>query len=309
MAKKLQYHQKKRLQAQGRCFKCQKKGHLASACTHNPAASLAELPVELLNSICEHLLFPHGDHMIPYIFNVTDLRLTCRMINTKTLDLFASQAFGRLSTNNSFHSFERLVNISKAPVFAAQVRTLGFSHYSGMPASEYEHLKTELREDAEQLDRHQRRELTARIRQADRESNNITFFERSTGDGIMLADAMSRLLNLRDIFIHAPDMGKLRMTLGRKYGSSLPTSTHTFSMLLTCLKFAGIRPHQLRCSDVGRGYNHDAIEIQALAVPSIILKQLQDLTNLDLQLSCSSSPYKSKRIPILLSAYSFRSSC
>lgn len=101
MAKKLQCHQKRRLQSQGRCFKCQKKGHKAFDCARNLAAGLAELPVELLNQIYGHVIWEDDDRTLSFPLRMCELRLTRRTINAKTLNLFASHAFDSISVRHS----------------------------------------------------------------------------------------------------------------------------------------------------------------------------------------------------------------
>lgn len=171
-----------------------------------------------------------------------DLRLACRKINSKTLDIFAHHAFRRTFVGNSCRSFQRLVDISKRAVFANKVQTVGFSHYAGMENEEYQDVKSQLRDDVGEMSRRERKALGARIRQADKESNDISFFASSARDGMLLADALARLPNVREVVL-VPPSG--RSSLARTYGCALPSSTRTFSILLACLELVGIRPHEI----------------------------------------------------------------
>lgn len=297
MAKKLPNHQRRRLQSQGRCFKCHKKGHKASGCTRNPAASLAELPVELLNQICEHIIFPNDDRTVSYASRMFGLRLTCRKINAKTLDLFASQAFGSILVRNCFEGFQRLRNISKIRALARGVRRLALCHSEGIKIGEHEYLRAKIRARAGESSSRENGEPTVRLRQAERESNNLTFFESSTSDGVLLADALSRLRNLENVLIIPPEAAQSALRsapLRRIRGSIYPSATHTFSMLLACFNFAGIFPRQFTYSWVGGHFEDDAIDLQALAAPNVVLKQLFNLRKLTLKLRFEESTYRSE---------------
>lgn len=255
--------------------------------------------MELLDQICEHIIFPNGHRIIPHLFEMLDLRLTCRKINAKTFDRFASHGFATTLVRNSFEGFQRLVDISHVPALASRIRKLGLTHHEGMEIGDYEELCAKLEAPPDELSRRERRKCEARLRQTERKSNNLTFFESSTYDGIMLADALSKLPNLEKVFLMPPaavGSPMKRASVRRAHGSAYPSASHTFSMLLACFKHSGVLPRKLVCSWTGGTYE-DLVDIQALAAPHAVLKQLRNLTSLKLRLQCKASEYKSEYHP------------
>ncbi|KAF2770387.1 hypothetical protein EJ03DRAFT_270493, partial [Teratosphaeria nubilosa] len=175
----------------GRCFRCQKRGHVASQC-----GRLAQLPVEMLEMICEDLAMPYPSLSFPY--RMFDLRLTCKEINDKTHNFFGKIAFSRLAFRLEYRDLNRVVEISKSS-FASFAEFLTFRTYNRVDWQEYEADKQAL-ENAD-LSQRQRRLTEARLHRARRAEEDEDFVQCSSMDGILLGSALQRMQNVRNVMV------------------------------------------------------------------------------------------------------------
>jgi len=302
--------QQRALLQQGRCFKCHKKGHRAAEClqnrgtsTHNSrsaakddaksGAKLADLPVELIEIICDELVFPHDDRYVPFHHELLPLRLTSRGFRAKTQDFFVKHAFRRWVVRNTYHGFQKLLELSKVPYIAAGMQTLVLFRHDGMEVQDYEELQGDVRSAG--LSTRQQRSKKAKIRRAEQQQDHLTFFETSAMDGMMLANALVNLKNVRDIIAIQSNVDDRRMPLRKQYDRGLASTTHMFSMLMAALTYSGTRISRL---DYSTHYTSspEGIDIQALCMPHSVLLSLANLEHLELALQTTSRGYKSTKL-------------
>jgi hypothetical protein len=280
---KLTYRQRQRLISQGRCFTCDKKGHCSQNCDRSSSSHLARLPVELLDAICIHLVYPHGtDIGVPFVYFMQNLRLTCREINEKTFSFFNREAFRTVHVSSSYEDFQRLSEISQHPPGASKIERLSFSSVNSemIGHEEYRQMQAQLLNPS--LNHRQQREIAKRIHDADLQQTDKAFMDNSAAGGIMLTMAMKNMPNLQNIFIHSHTNGEWPGQQGMP--SSELTTSRTFSMILSSLAFSGVKPRSLQVASSGYGRAAQGVSIQALCVPSDFLPCLSELRNLQLHL-------------------------
>lgn len=93
------------------------------------------------------------------------------------------------------------------PALAVKVRRMGFGHWTRVDDVEHAELLKASRRSSGEANGRECRSAKARLRQVDRGFDDLNFFETSSCDGIMLADALSRLPNVKDIDIHPSSRG------------------------------------------------------------------------------------------------------
>ena len=299
--------QQRALLQQGRCFKCHKKGHRAAEClqnrgtsTHNSrsaakddaksGAKLADLPVELIEIICDELVFPRDNRYVPFHSELLPLRLTSRGLRAKTEDFFVKHAFRRCAVRNTYRGFQRLLELSKVPHIAAGVQTLALWRFDGMGVQDYEELQGDL--TSTEISAQNQRSKTARIRQAEQQQDSLTFFETSAMDGMLLANALANLKNLRAITAYPSTLDDDRMPLRKQHDRGLASTTHMFSMLMAAMTYSGIRLQKLDFSTLFT-ISAEGIDIQALCMPHQVLLCLVNLEHLKLGLQTKSGAYRS----------------
>ncbi|KAK4503027.1 hypothetical protein PRZ48_006454 [Zasmidium cellare] len=129
----------------GRCFGCHKRGHAKAQChvqkRGKPNLSLQGLPVEVIELICNFLM---DDFVVPWAFRLYQLRLTCRALNQKTLNIFAAAAFRRRIVTVDSAGLQRLLNVANSPVMARQVESLFLVENSQVSHQEYENAEMKM---------------------------------------------------------------------------------------------------------------------------------------------------------------------
>ena len=258
----------------------------------NPAARLPALPVELLEAICVEVVVLPESRDKGYIQHMFPLRLTCRAIHTKLYSLFASHTFTTIGVGNSYQSFQRLLDISRTPGLATYVTRLGFFQSEDVDDLKYNELRKAV--ESGELSEQEREQKVARLRDINREQSQNAHFESSTTDGIILAEALKGLPNVQEIVIRETRTVGVGFVVRKGQGSPLPNTTHTFSMVLACLSFAGIQPLAFKTTVAGINPDFDAVDIQALCAPKQVLSTFSKLQLLNIRLQTKSEGYKSE---------------
>ncbi|SMR50295.1 unnamed protein product [Zymoseptoria tritici ST99CH_3D1] len=259
----------------GRCFRCQKKGHVAAICpSRKPknTSGLAGLPTELIALIATQLMYD-GYNSWPY--KLRDLRLTCRAVYEKTHDAYLKAAFGRLFLQVDPRGLNRLGKISQCPLMADKVRSIRLSQYDGMSKEEVS--AAERDSISAELTSRERRDARAFIRRANHEQDDKEFIERSGTIAILLATSLPLLPNLQEITVNCEgDNRKQRRRLDF-------SPNDAFSVISGCLPFAGAKlqkfaiPWYEPCSNRG-------VSLQALRMPQRSLACFSELRVLELLL-------------------------
>jgi hypothetical protein len=264
------------------------------AAKHKPSP-LAQLPVELLNQICTHLVYPLETNLVyemPCPWQMMDLRLACQQINAKTFDFFSRVAFRTVRVQQTYNSLKKINKIAQHVHFASRIERLFLSLYEGKMSNEkYNKIQTQLSDES--ISGSKRRELTALVRHAHREQTDAAFMETSTADGIMLTMAMQKMPNLRTIMIISGDDREDEWPIRRAQSSTTPTTTHLFSTILSSLAFSEVKPHQLLVPHFGYGYQNQGVSLQALFMPRELLSCVSELRCLEITLETDDTSYKS----------------
>lgn len=126
-----------------------------------------------------------------------------------------------------------------------------------------------------------RQAVVAQMQGAHREKTCKGLMEQSAADGIMLTMAMQKLPNLKSITIDAISNWEEWLTIREARSSSIPTTTHRFSMILASLTLSGARPHSLAISpSITTGFTDQAVALQALWMPDEMLSGVSKLRQL-----------------------------
>jgi hypothetical protein len=91
-------------------------------------SSLSELPVELINEICSHLIEGRPGSYASRLYGVYALRMTCRTLYAKTFHDFCRAAYSTLFVDLTLESLDRLYAISQHSEISKTVRCLYFAH-------------------------------------------------------------------------------------------------------------------------------------------------------------------------------------
>ncbi|KAF2445170.1 hypothetical protein P171DRAFT_431913 [Karstenula rhodostoma CBS 690.94] len=229
---------------------------------------LSDLPVELMNMICDFLVEPDDpDNPFPETEDMSAFRLTSRAINQKTYDSFAKVFFGCCSIDMGWRGLQRLAGISQTPELARNVR------HVYLKQQRRKHLETDV-SASDYLSE-------ARIRRARLELEKDDFLGRSGADTLALGSAFTRLPNLNqvDIWLSRVDA---RPPLRDRLGLLEPrTSTHMFAILTAALDHAGIKLRVLEMHNPdSRPTNIEPISIRALNMPRDTMTCFSQLSEL-----------------------------
>ena len=290
--KGLKPQQRALLRSQGRCFKCHKQGHISKNCitVPNTTTRLDELPVELLELICGFVI---TDGLLPWVHDMLDFRFTCRAINAKTYDFFGRAAFGSLGVQLSYRGLSRLAAISQCPRLAEKVQRIClFEHDRIMENEEYEEAQKAATSNT--LSRKQRRAVEAKLWLANAEQSDKAFVERSATDGIMLTLAFLKLPNLSQVLIRCVDQRRDRLSIRQIQTGEGPSTTRIFSMTVSSLAHAQIKPRELLMRYFGSFKHDQGVSLQALSMPRQVLECLSELRRLDLWLETRGNSFKRK---------------
>ncbi|KAH9841266.1 hypothetical protein Tdes44962_MAKER07823 [Teratosphaeria destructans] len=274
---------------QGRCFrrqKCQKCGH---DIPHG--GRLAQLPVELLEMICEDLAAPWPYVSFPH--HMFDLRLTCKEINEKTHKVFGKIAFSKLVFRLDYRDLNRIVEISNSS-FASFAEFLTFRTYTRMDWQEYKEDKQAL--ESAGLSRRRRRLAETRLHRARRAEEDENFVQCSSMDGMLLGSALQRMQNIRHVVVPVVSTRERDHEMPiRRYetGSALGASTtRYFSLLMAAIGFAKLKLHRLTASAIIHDKHVEGVCLSSLWMPRDVLTQLSELRCLELYVQTKDESFK-----------------
>ncbi|KAI9641885.1 hypothetical protein NHQ30_009752 [Ciborinia camelliae] len=253
---------------------------------------LPDLPMETLMLICGHLIdirpsFPRGSPSL-----MMALRLTSRVIQYKTQDFFERMAFHSVSMHLDSRDLSRLTSISNHPHFASRVQEISvLSNDKELSAEDYDNaFDTMTRNPSESL-----REIASENRRrSELEQVDKASIEHSATDGIVMVSALQRFPNLHTIFLPCADLLKNLISIRRKQYREGPSTNHIFSMMLSSLAHANVRPQNISMCWIG-GYNdQEGLSTPALSLPDPVPACLSELQILKLRLQPHEKIYKSK---------------
>ena len=276
--------QHKALLAQGRCFKCYKKGHVAKACSRKPPEKsyLDDLPVEILELICEELTGIGYD--MHFVRPMLSLRLTCRKINNKTHDYFGRTAFRVLGVSTSYRGLQQMSEISES-AFARKVEHILFSQHEDTHDDYMTAQDTATSLGSSRRAYRAAEKLLVRVR---REQDEKAFIERSGTLGIRLTLALLKMPNIHGVYLYCVDDDK-KSVRKEEIGHGEST-TQMFSTIVSSLGHAAVKPRRLKVLDAYERY--EPISLQALCMPRTILNCLSELQHLKLTLETKDNHYR-----------------
>lgn len=252
-------------------------------------ANLADLPVELLEMICDSLL--DVGYGIKVACLMWSLRLVCRKINTKLYDYYGRKAFSSLNLHITFPRLQRMMGISQSP-FAPRVERLYIFEYDQVCESKKDYDQALATITSLESTRKSRKQAERLIWRADREQDDKAFVERSGALGISLTLSFAMMSNLRKIVIGSTESN--RVSLRRVTTGVGESTTHILSHVIASLAHAGLKPYEI---DVGGFFGfdtEDAVSLQALSVPPSVLGCLSELRRLHLELETKDNQWYSK---------------
>ena len=248
--------------------------------------------MELLELICKFLLDPlYG---ITYSWRMWSFRLTCREINAKTYNFYARAAFQRLWIHLDYRGLQKLTEISQWTPFASKVELLHLSNYD-RAIEYYEQYQTAQTEaNSETLPRRQHRDAEAQLFRANREQDDKAFVERSATDGILLTLALLKIPHVRKVVFDCVDLREDRLSIRHRQTGHGASTTHTFSVILSSMAHARLKPHELRAVYFGCYNDVQGVSLQALSMPRDVLECISDLRHLELRLETKDDLFKSR---------------
>ncbi|KAF7195845.1 hypothetical protein HII31_02862, partial [Pseudocercospora fuligena] len=251
-------------------------------------SGLQHLPVELIEQICD-------EKRSFNLYHLFGLRLACRELNHKSLNIFAKSAFERLVLHLDSVSLQRFKSISQQPALASKVEWLLFSDYDRHGFNSLEDYE-KARQDAtsREIPRKARRKAIEALRKAHIEQDDKDYIERSGTDSIALALALQRMPNLRTFNIMPYDLREDRISIRRRQTGTSPTTSRNFSVLAAALEHAERKIHELNVWWVGHHGKDEGISVQALVMPWSTLQCFSQLRSLDLWLQTRDNLYRSE---------------
>ena len=275
------------LLAQGRCFRCRRRGHLAADCKRKkaPKLTLADLPIEILEMICDELAKFEKPWDAP-AQSLFSLRLTCKAISHKTYDYFGRTAFRRLRVAMEHESLQWALNVSQRPALATNVEHISFllpeqetfSYITYLKA-----LKTSLSDDVPDATRSKARETYERY---DAIESSRAFVEQSGLNSIMLNLALAGMPNIQSVELPLLEELDRLVSIRRNRTGHGESTTHVFSTVLASAAYAGIRLQKIRIGmseSCHRPYT-EGVSLQSLSMPPEVMCSLNQLTELHLWL-------------------------
>jgi hypothetical protein len=193
------------LMAQGRCFRCRRKGHVAADCKKKSKSKLRlpDLPTEILEIICSHLI-DHGRGRLVFAHYTWDFRLVCKTIQDKARDFYAKTAFSRIGLRFDNQRLHRLAMISQTPDFAKNVKYLIVADYDSIQSPEYKGAIEMLGDENEPELR--RKAATDLLRRTHSEQDEKGYISQSGTDAVALTLALEKMPNLRGLRIKPTDL-------------------------------------------------------------------------------------------------------
>jgi hypothetical protein len=262
-----------------------------SALSFRFGVRLPDLLPEILELICGYLIGRSNSFTRGFPRRMYHFRLTCRLIQAKTHDFFCRMAFHKVIVRLNSTGLSRLKVISDHANLASKVHQIFISGQDeGLSAWKYEDaIRTAASTTVSVIERERAVEEinNARSEQADK-----AFLERSATDGIIMVSALQRLPNLQLVFLSSMQVGERHMSIRRKYSGQGQSMNHIFSMVLSSVAYANLRPKEFRM-DMWGGIDIGGVSISALEVYPPLSECLSELQTLNLRLETEDNLYES----------------
>lgn len=262
---------------------------------HTTSGRLENLPVELIEQICDSILpsdpFGRGLHLR----RLFSLRLTCRQLNHKTFDFFVKNAFFGVSVDNNSKKLHKLQQLSQRPVLLSKVKTLLYCDWDRFPFNteeEYEQLLHKA--DSPDVSRKERKRARAALRDMYEEQEDRDYIARAGLDSITRAMALPQMPKLRSIIISPMDTKHNGVLLRRRLLGDVLTTSRMFSVLTAGLAQAGTKINTLRFDYLSNDTSQEGISLQALIMPRSALQCFSELLELELWLQTDDEQHRSE---------------